>query len=428
MKFYFKIPCLLTLKPWFRDKIIRNVYKLLKKVRRLCEVNNNHSLTCIFTLVTMAIVTVIILLCLFLGIDRCNGHRLKQSLCTDYNEGLITGELCYSICIEESVPLMDCYKESKHDITYRYEDSLIKLQRYAPAETLPYPISYETFQNKLSTYLMENLGHADAVLEKLLQFADLNYNGELDFAESNSLWQLLHVRQFFILLIFQEESTFPQINGTCGSAFAYDYISSTPLYQKKDGNSFIQYFFPNYNHWLLPSWETRANIAVGLLELTSTLTESFSSKFFMCEIKPTNFGVSFDYEAKVVEFDSLITERQLLQNSANKHCFFDSECYYGNGCSMICDVNSRTCSTIPRRPIVSVVCDILKDYILYDSPDDFKFRFESLISQCQSLTFSNHTIPQNVIPAKIKELLWNQVKNKPVDWLNPKKVKKKEHS
>ena len=26
---------------------------------------------------------------------------------------------------------------------------------------------------------MENLGHADAVLEKLLQFADLNYNGEV---------------------------------------------------------------------------------------------------------------------------------------------------------------------------------------------------------------------------------------------------------
>lgn len=244
----------------------------------------------------------------------------------------------------------------------------------------------------------------------------------MNYAECNTLWQLLHTREFFILLIFQDEASFPKINGTCGSAYAYDYIPSSPLYQKKsDVNPVMQYFFPNYNQWMLPSWEKRAQIAIGLLELSSILTESFSTKFYMCDIKHINFGVSTDFEAKVVNLESVMSEQQLLHSGGKKRCYFDSECFYGIGCSMSCDVNSRTCSNVPRRPAVSFICDILRDYVLFDSPENCKYLFESLISQCQSLTSLNHTISHNVIPNKIKDILWNQVKNKPVDWLKSRK-------
>lgn len=426
MKIYLKMPCSHNTSPWQRLRNSRNMYKVVKKIQKFV-VNEDCLQFCIVFLVVIVIFLVVIVMYLLLGGDKCNGQKLKQTLCKDYNDGLITGDLCYSICVEESILLTDCYKDSAYDITYRFGDSLIQIQRFTP-DSLPSPISLETFHEKVSEFLTQNLGHgySQDLSDRVMQFTDFNSNGEMDYAESNTLWQLLHVREFFFLMIFHQETTFPQINGTCGSTFAYEYIPSTPLYQKKkDSNPIIQYFFPNYNHWLLPSWEKRANIAIGLLELSSTMTESYNSKFFMCNIKPTTFGVSSDFEAKVVEFDSLVTEHQLIQRLEHKQCFFDSECYYGNGCSMLCNINSRTCSNIPKRHTVSVICDILKDYVLYDCPDDFKFQFESLILQCQNLTSNNLSIPQNVIPEKITAILWDQVKNKPADWLNPRKLLKR---
>ncbi|XP_076092967.1 divergent protein kinase domain 1B-like [Mytilus galloprovincialis] len=422
MKIYPKMPCS-TVSSWKQSKVNRQLCRFLKKINK-CKVNRDDLFVYLFMLITIVVIVFIIILVWRLGGDRCNGQKIKQALCKEYNNGVITGDLCYSICIEKSIPLHYCVSETHSDITYRHEESLIKIQKYPAVEPLPYPISLETFQDKVFQFLQYNLGEIDSpqLFDRVLGFTDFNANGEMNYAESNTLWQLLHTRQFFILLIFQDEASFPKINGTCGSAYAYDYIPSSPLYQKKsDVNPVMQYFFPNYNQWMLPSWEKRAQIAIGLLELSSILTESFSTKFYMCDIKHTNFGVSTDFEAKVVNLESVMSEQQLLHSGGKKRCYFDSECSYGIGCSMSCDVNSRTCSNVPRRPAVSFICDILRDYVLFDSPEDCKFLFESLISQCQSLTSLNHTISHNVIPNKIKDILWNQVKNKPVDWLKPRK-------
>lgn len=44
----------------------------------------------------------------------CNYIVLLQ--CKEYNNGVITGDLCYSICIEKSIPLHYCVSQTHSDI------------------------------------------------------------------------------------------------------------------------------------------------------------------------------------------------------------------------------------------------------------------------------------------------------------------------
>uniref|UniRef100_A0A0L8I591 FAM69 N-terminal domain-containing protein n=2 Tax=Octopus bimaculoides TaxID=37653 RepID=A0A0L8I591_OCTBM len=52
------------------------------------------------------------MLCVIIAIyDPCNGRSVRDSLCELYEDGMVSGRLCYSLCKERVPVLSNCLKQ-----------------------------------------------------------------------------------------------------------------------------------------------------------------------------------------------------------------------------------------------------------------------------------------------------------------------------
>ncbi|CAE1332201.1 unnamed protein product [Acanthosepion pharaonis] len=267
--------------------------------------------------------------------DPCSGRVIKKSLCQLYEEGVVSGKLCYPLC-KENVPIFShCIKQQSHVKEFFWERHLIVKVNMAPDQAnmldtiLLEPwegISQEEFSMMIDKHLTEKLGPADhtAVLKRILTFGDFNNNGVLTYGEARSLWSLIQHREFLLMLLFKDNDAFPRINGTCGSVYAIEHVPNDRLYNVKS-NSWLSLFLSDAYHWQFPAWKQRAKMSIGMIELIMDIFEKNDVNFYMCNIFPKSFGYTVTYDLKLMDVLSVVPRFHLKLEMANRSCNDDRD-------------------------------------------------------------------------------------------------------
>lgn len=248
--------------------------------------------------------------------------------------------------------------------------------------------------------------------------------------EASSLWDLLHIHDFFVLLLLQGEASAPLINGTCGTMYMYETVPTSKLFDKYNINIIDRFISKKYQ-WILPVWEKRVNIAVGLLEFVQALSELHNARFYVCEMEGTQFGHNVNFEAKLTMFDNVVSNYMIETSVKGRTCTRDSDCYSYSKCSTACDKDMNKCSKdVTITPLVGA-CHVLEDYILFDAPQDFKANLSSFINRCKRFkSRDSHKLSgeiqtkENLLLQDLIRLLWEKISSKPANWLSPPKKKK----
>lgn len=359
--------------------------------------------------------------------DPCFQWAIQQSLCEEYRQGLIAGVLCYDMCIEHSFSLTGCVSEQNRIMVFSKYGLLYKVskERATTEPAVKDGITHEELWDLLEGLFTRTLGAGDhnTLIQKTMDYVDFNGDDVISFAEVNSLWQLLQIREFQTLFVFQGNSVFPVINSTCGRLYAYEKPHHNVLYDLSS-RSFLDHFFKHRYRWFFPEWPQRVHIALGLLEYASLAMEEANAKFYMCDFKPTNFGYTEYFEMKVTNIENIYPEALLMSILRNKKCISNSDCLVGKFCRSKCDRLSRRCT----RSILTIdlvkICEVISDYVLYDSPPEVKFDLGRLISKCSKLPLminykstSMLHLKQNLIMDEMTQILWDLLKDEPNKWL-----------
>ena len=166
-------------------------------------------------------------------------------------------------------------------------------------------------------------------------------------------------------------------------------------------------------HWFLPSWEHRAKVAVGILDLMFDIYEDNHIKFFMCDIQPAAIGHSETYEALVTDARDIMSSAMLANALENRTCTHDHHCHYSRYCTTMCDAQRQRCTGEVTKPTLWQACHLLEEYILFDTPSKMKPILERLLHRCSHLIIYGQSIDMShvILITDLKTILWDHIKN-----------------
>nr|KAG5690912.1 hypothetical protein BaRGS_003403 [Batillaria attramentaria] len=369
--------------------------------------------------VVALLITVVFLWFLYSRLDPCNGKRILANMCKEYSSGEISGRLCVPLCREESIFLSYCQDKGERK-SFLWENMVMRISPLAQQRqrelTLVEGMLPSEFHALLLDHLRLKLGPGEymSLTRRLKKFADFNEDGKLSLGEAQSLWRLLHDHEFLILFIFQHSYVFPSINGTCGSLFGFSLPEVSAIYDK---NTFPLHLLSEKAYrWSLPSWEKRAKVAVGLLDLMFDIYEEDHIRFFMCDLKSTSIGHTDTYEAVLTNLEDIKSGTMLATAMENRTCAHDHQCHYTKYCTTMCDTLTQVCSGEVTKPTLWQACHLLKEYLLFDAPEKLKPTLEKLLYRCAHLIIYGQSIDMShvVLITDLKAVLWDQIKNRNV--------------
>lgn len=402
----------------------------LRQTVKLCDSDGTR--VCVLLLL-LCFLCIILFLWIHLR-DPCFKWSIRRQICDDYSQGLLAGRLCYDLCVDRQPIMYSCVDEMDTQVTFQWENNIVKVTDLLAGQintrtlhSVWEGMSKADFIHILEGFVAKHLGDTDhsSLIERMVNFADFNTDGKLTYGEVRSLWQLLNIPEFFTLFLFQTNDVFPHLNGTCGPLYAYESTYHQTLYDKSS-KSVLAYIFPNSFRWTFPEFPRRMHIALGLLEYASLVLEEENTRFYMCDFSPTNFGYTEYYQLKVSNIVGIVSETQLNQKLFGQRCGHANDCVYGRLCGTSCDSQTNTCMAISEdhSPDMIRICEILIDYILYDTPSDFKQTLAELIAECRRMGQESFTpglqvrqVKHNIVLERLKELLWDRLKNEDNYWL-----------
>lgn len=367
--------------------------------------------------------------------DPCFAWEIHKSLCDDYQNGLISGALCYDLCIERTVSLSYCVDQQENISVFKWHDLLVKARRpgvdiigaHNDTNAVWEGMSHSDFWDVLERFFASVLFEGDhsKLIERAVAFSDFNRDNQISYGEVNALWHLLHIPEFQTLFIFQDNSVFPTLNRTCGSLYTFEATNNQVLYEKNQ-SSYLDKLFPNRFRWHFPEFPKRAHIALGLLEYAFLVMEESNMRFFMCDFSPENFGYNSYFEMKVSNVEWIVSEHVINKTLTSTSCDSDEDCIYGKLCQTSCNKHMQHCDGVPVNYIPDIirVCDILRDFILYDTPEKVKMTLSQLILDCVRIGKQVYDVPmdafivdQNIVMDRLSNALWEELKYADTKWL-----------
>ncbi|XP_046370371.2 divergent protein kinase domain 1A-like [Haliotis rufescens] len=349
--------------------------------------------------------------------DPCDSSLIRKQLCAQYHAGEVAGTLCYPMCVQkvQFFSYCDATEEEKSFVWHQTKFKVQMIDESVAWWRLKEGTLISEFRGQVSSFLQLKLGHStyEDLTDKLLLYADFNEDGKLSLAEAQSLWRLIHIQEFLLLYIFQKSSTFPNINGTCGHFYGFQHTPIPRLYDKQP-NSWLSKLFTNSYKWEFPRWAKRARVTLGIVEFSMDIYEEQGTKFLMCDISPVNFGITFDYEAMLTGTKDIASAYSIGTLLQNRTCYSDSDCVYSRHCRSMCDRKGR-CSGEITHPTLWFVCDIIRDYLLFDAPKHLYYELKRLLSKCSFLSMKgdNPDLKHAVVYHDLKSFLWKEIQYSP---------------
>ncbi|KAM9324137.1 divergent protein kinase domain 1B [Gastrophryne carolinensis] len=373
--------------------------------------------------------------------ELCRGHVCRMIICDQYKKGIISGSSCKDLCDERTLVFQQCLSSSPTHQVYRgrwhEREVIIKcgVEENLKVESSPqtHPrrelvlfdkptrgTSMDEFKEMLLNFLKANLGDQTSLgilVGRILAMADVSGDGKVSLAEAKSIWALLQLNEFLLMVSLNEKEHTSQLLGYCGDLYVTEKVPHETLYGAQIP-SFLQTLLPSPAHnlihqWFAPAWPRRAKIAIGLLEFVEEIFHGTYGSFFICESGFSNVGYNDKYDFKVVDLRRVATEMTLRGFLHGRHCEQNSDCTYGSDCTASCDKLMKQCKSDVIQPNLAKACRLMQDYLLHGCPADLRDELQKHLRTCMTLSglASQMEVHHSLILNNLKALLWKKISN-----------------
>lgn len=345
-----------------------------------------------------------------------------KSICDSYYSNLFLGNMCSSLCITGKLRPVRCIShhsgkeivfEAKwndlkvvvkalHSDSKKYEQIYWTDQQTGKNSYPELPVFFDMLSDSLEKNLNLNLTSADKIGESLInRIWTLKYNNflklpiELQHSAMNNLWYLVQQPEYLMSKIYENHQVFPRIIGTCGHAFAAEYLQ--PL------DSFFSVLHP---HWRY-SFEKRAKWALGILYFVEKLESQFKDFMHLCDVKMSHFGYDQIGEIKFIDLDMVFSEETVKQNLLINSCKDDCSFIH---CQGVCNLNTGSCKDeIINNNLQRVCSNIFHGFtwklafgLLSNPPIEYAEDLNALLNSCST---KNESFSNRDLSAKLENIL-----------------------
>ena len=169
-----------------------------------------------------------------------------------------------------------------------------------------------------------HLGHQ--VVDAVIRECDANADTKLSYNEAIHCWHMVDKRESLIMLQLADNPAIPTLYGTCHNLLVIEYAPTDP--------------FTNIpKHTEYRSWDFRAKLAQGLIEMVKSLENTSPNKtLHLCDFQEANFGVlksengESDYIVKSIDNDLSIFKYQYRPEKILAYMYGDGLCEDDNAC------------------------------------------------------------------------------------------------
>lgn len=269
-------------------------------------------------------------------------------------------------------------------------------------------------------YLQANLGEQpslNTLVDRVITLADVNQDGKVSLAEAKSIWALLQINEFLLMVALQEKEHTPKLLGFCGDLYVTERVGHSSLY-RLEVPSYLQALVPealssSLNHWLAPAWPRRARITIGLLEFVEEVFHGSYGSFLICDASPHHVGYNSKYDCKMANLRSVASEAVVRGFLRGRRCETNADCTYGRDCTATCDRLVKQCNTEVVQPNLAKVCVLLQDFLLFGAPSDLRGDLEKQLRTCVTLSglASQMEVHHSLVLNNLKTLLWKKISN-----------------
>ncbi|KAK7896093.1 hypothetical protein WMY93_021418 [Mugilogobius chulae] len=280
--------------------------------------------------------------------------------------------------------------------------------------------SMDEFKDMLYNFLKTNLGEQpslNTLVERVITLADINQDGKVSLAEAKSIWALLQINEFLLMVALQEKEHTPKLLGFCGDLYVTEQVGHSSLYRVEVPH-YLQALVPealssSLNHWLAPTWPRRARITIGLLEFVEEVFHGSYGSFLICDASPYHVGYNVKYDCKMANLRSVASEAVVRAYLKGRHCETNTDCTYGRDCTATCDRLVKQCNTEVVQPNLAKVCVLLQDFLLFGAPSDVRGDLEKQLRTCVTLNglASQMEVHHSLVLNNLKTLLWKKISN-----------------
>lgn len=373
--------------------------------------------------------------------ELCRGNVCQMVICDHYKRGIISGSSCKALCDQKSLIMQRCMSTSSTHQVYsglwKERPVIIKCGLEDPVSAdvisesgLRHELSLfdkptrgtsmDEFKDMLHSFLKTNLGEQPSLnnlVERVITLADINQDGKVSLAEAKSIWALLQINEFLLMVVLQEKEHTPKLLGFCGDLYVTERVGHSSLYRLEVPH-YLQALVPealssNLNHWLAPAWPRRARITIGLLEFVEEVFHGSYGSFLICDASPNHVGYNVKYDCKMANLRSVASEAVVRGYLKGRRCETNADCTYGHDCTAICDRLVKQCNTEVVQPNLAKVCVLLQDFLLFGAPSDVRRDLEKQLRTCVTLSglASQMEVHHSLVLNNLKTLLWKKISN-----------------
>lgn len=276
------------------------------------------------------------------------------------------------------------------------------------------------FKHVSMCFLQANLGEQSslsALVDRVIVLADVNQDSKVSLAEAKSIWALLQINEFLLMVALQDKEHTPKLLGFCGDLYVTERVAHSSLY-KLEVPQYLKALVPetlssSLNHWLAPAWPRRARITIGLLEFVEEVFHGSYGSFLICDASPYHVGYNAKYDCKMANLRSVASEAVVRGFLKGRRCETNADCTYGRDCTATCDRLVKQCNTEVVQPNLAKVCMLLQDYLLFGAPSELRGDLEKQLRTCVTLSglASQMEVHHSLVLNNLKTLLWKKISN-----------------
>ncbi|XP_055038242.1 divergent protein kinase domain 1C isoform X1 [Misgurnus anguillicaudatus] len=319
--------------------------------------------------------------------DFCTDDKSKQILqrvCDDYQQGVLTGDLCEDLCVAGHVEYKRClyYENGKKVMSANWRGVPVvlksKLENFSSYEALAL-LEYQDTAG--GTGVEEELSPLDVVFYATLEIKNsLGLETETNMtlprlwgqrlkekertysrAELASLWALLQQEEYIFLRVLQDLTHHvAKILGSCGHFYAVEFLAA--------GHAWDQHIFsleelslsPSPSPWsggerMLTARDMVPRVALSFLEMVEHFENDFTHRLHLCDIKPENFAIRKDLTVVAIDVDMAFFEPK-MQDILEQNCTSDNDCNFFD-CVSKCDKSKNRCGSKRKNSNLQVICE-----------------------------------------------------------------------
>ncbi|CDQ57542.1 unnamed protein product [Oncorhynchus mykiss] len=370
--------------------------------------------------------------------ELCRGHVCHMVICDHYRSGIVSGSSCKALCEERTLTLQRCMSTSStHQVysgVWKERPVVIKcgLEEPLKGDGAPDSVlrqemtlfdkptrgtSMDEFREMLHSFLKSNLGEQPSLttlVGRVITLADVNKDGKVSLAEAKSVWALLQINEFLLMVALQEKEHTPKLLGFCGDLYVTERVSHRngpsphpPIQQVPDMLNGIEIWA---HRW---PWQNTDIPLTNYIPHYQQVFHGAYGSFLMCDASPRHVGYNFKYDCKMADLRSVASETAVREFLRGRHCETNADCTFGSDCTATCDRLVKQCNTEVVQPNLAKVCVLLQDYLLFGAPQDLRTDLEKQLSTCVTLSSlaSQMEVHHSLVLNNLKTLLWKTISN-----------------